>query len=169
MSDKYAPKDPDDGRHLLPALLEWVADQVPERMHLVWSDDYAGSGHPYRAVGGYNATFAIEWGRSAEPSGEGEGRPAEETEWSRHYPDHGFTVQHLDVLFHGGAIYRLTIALVDGARCWIPYPEPADDGYQVTEWRLAVVRLANDLVHESTDSYEYVQRAGIKTIKRPPP
>lgn len=170
MSNRSVPEDPDDGRYVLPRLLEWIADQLSERMHLVWADHYSASVHPFRAVAGYNASFAIEWGRSAEQH-EGEDRPPadEETEWSRRYPDHSIRTQLLDVLFQGGAVYRITTALVDGGRCWIPYPEPAEDGgYQVTDWELAVVRLANELVHETTDSYEYVQRAGIGTITRPP-
>jgi hypothetical protein len=170
MSSNYVPPDPDDGRYLLQAILLWVGDQVPERMYVVWADEYSAAAHPYRAVSVYNATVALEWGRSADADEDEDRLSERESEWSREYPDPGYTVQLVDVIYKGAVVTRLRAALVDGARCLIPFPESATEGgYQVTEWELAVVRLANELAHPSTDSLEYVKRAGIKTIDLPPP
>lgn len=158
----------EEGTYLLPTLLGEVADQVAERMHLVWSDETRPGSHPYRAVSGYNASLSIEWGRS---EGEDEdGLPRRfETEWSKKYPDSEVYSQELEILLHGVVIFRMGIALVDGARCWIPFPDRVSgaDGYEVTNWEVAVVGLANDLVH-NTETLNYVRDAGINIVERPP-
>jgi hypothetical protein len=155
-----------DGTFLLPALLGEVADQVPERMHLVWADSTGPGQHPYRAVCGYNASLSIEWGRP-DHDAEEDGSRNFETEWSKKYPDSQMSSSNLDVCLHGAALYRLTIALVDGARCWIPFPSRVDGGHEVTSWAVSVVGLANDLVH-TTDTLDYVNRAGLRIAQHPP-
>ena len=74
----------EDGTFLLPNLLAELADQVPERMHLVWSDDAPPDGHPYRAVSGYNASLSLEWGRSPDREAEDALPRGFETDWSKH-------------------------------------------------------------------------------------
>lgn len=154
-----------EDRHLLSRLLAFVADQLPERFPLVWSDEIAPGEHPYRAVSGYNATLSLEWGRA---SLHHEG--AFETAWSKKYPDSQVRLEGLDVLLHGSVIFRQSIALVDGGRCWIPWPEPEEngEGLWVRTWAVEVVGLANSLVYGTTDTTDYVRRAGIRIIDLPP-
>lgn len=123
-------------RYLLPALLLEVADQVPERMHIVWFDAETPSGHPFRAVCGYNASLSLEWGRRSSFDGEEELRGSETT-WSQKYPNPEVWREDLDILLHGAVIYRLEIASVDGGRCRIPFPSPSPvgDGLQISSWK----------------------------------
>ncbi|MGH2753478.1 MAG: hypothetical protein ACRDLB_03525, partial [Actinomycetota bacterium] len=91
-----------------------------------------------------------------------------ETDWSKSYADPEIWHQELEVLLHGAVIYRMSIAYVDGARCWIPFPSSGQEsGYEVTSWAVTVVGLANDLVH-NTDTLTYVNNAGIRITQRPP-
>lgn len=160
-------RDFEEGTFLLSTLLDEIADQIPERMHLVWADEDTPSGHPHRAVSVYNASLSIDWGRAAFDLPEGPPRGVE-TEWSRKLPDPEVFQQHLDVLLQGAAIYRLNISLVDGARCWIPSPRPgAGDEFAVSQWSASVVALANDLLH-TTNTHDYLTSADIRIIGTPP-
>lgn len=76
-----------------------------------------------------------------------------EEDWVRRPLTDGSSLVVVDVGYRGGLVKRVTLALVDGGRCYLPLPDRLTKQVQTLDDRVA--RLVTDLSHDPGAVSEY--------------